>query len=360
MINAYAGLPRSGKSYSVVKNIILKSLGKRPVYTNIPMVDDELKKAGLPLPTYFTNEEILQNEDYFKTVEAGACVIFDECWHIWPSGLKANNMRAGDKEFLTMHGHMSANGYSTEIVLIVQDLSMICSFVRQLVNYTYRTTKLDAIGASNRFKVQIYQGAVTGQSPPQTRLLKTETNQTYDKDVYKFYKSQTMNEDGVHGDESSTDGRTNLLKSFGLKFGIIFIVLFASMYFVSTLFSGSSDESFAPDYQPSDLPKSNVKPSSPKPKRQRPARDYLQDHQVYIVYNNRVGIHYHYDFLVQNKTSNAYLSADDMRLLGYKVNQVSSCVALISINGHSRPVFCVRDIQKKEDNNPDVKLVSAD
>ena len=59
-IDAYTGLPRSGKSYSVVKNVILPSLRqKRHVYTNIPLTQiahdefpgqiHQLEKERLPL-----------------------------------------------------------------------------------------------------------------------------------------------------------------------------------------------------------------------------------------------------------------------------------------------------------------------
>lgn len=213
-IDAYTGLPRSGKSYSVVKNVILPSLQQgREVYTNIPLT--EIAHDQFPGLIHQLERDWFSDLQLFDKFPAGSVVVLDELWRRWPSGLKSNMVPFADKEFLAEHGHnVSADGHTTRVVLVTQDLSQVAAFVRDLVDKTYRSTKLDAVGANSRFRIDIYQGSVTGQRPPKSQLIRTMFDQ-YSDDVYRYYKSSTKSQrvDGEVGDESRADNRSNLLRS---------------------------------------------------------------------------------------------------------------------------------------------------
>lgn len=126
--------------------------------------------------------------------------------------LKANNANIKDKEFLAEHGHkVNDKGETMRVVLVTQDLSQISSWARDLVDKTYRTTKLDAVGSTKRFRIDIYQGAVTGQRPPKTQIIR-QIFDKYEAEYYKWYKSATHSQTGDVGDESRSDKRANGLK----------------------------------------------------------------------------------------------------------------------------------------------------
>ena len=225
-IDAYTGLPRSGKSYSVVKNVILPSLREgRHVYTNIPLT--EKLKDEFPGQVHQLDAKWFSDPNLVDTFPNGAVVILDELWRRWPSGLKANNVNFKDKEFLAEHGHLvDENGNTTRVVLVSQDLSQIAAFARDLVSVTYRSTKLDAVGAESRFRVDIYQGAVTGQRPPKSQLLRS-TYDKYESQFYDYYKSSTKSMTGEVGDESRADKRSNIWTSkafIGMLIGSVFMI----------------------------------------------------------------------------------------------------------------------------------------
>ena len=213
-IDAYTGLPRSGKSYSVVKNVVLPSLQQgREVHTNIPLTD--LAHDQFPGLIYQLERDWFSDLHLFDKFPAGSVVVLDELWRRWPAGLKSNMVPFADKEFLAEHGHnVSEDGHTTRVVLVTQDLSQVAAFVRDLVDKTYRSTKLDAVGADSRFRIEIYQGSVTGQRPPKSQLIRTMFDK-YSEDVYRYYKSSTKSQrlDGEVGDESRADKRSNLLRS---------------------------------------------------------------------------------------------------------------------------------------------------
>lgn len=238
-IDAYTGLPRSGKSYSVVKYVIIPSLKQgRLVYTNIPL-NQELYDAYPGLINQLASDWF-KDLGLFANIPYGAVVAMDELWRRWPSGMKANVVPFADKEFLAEHGHLvDENGNTTRVVFVTQDLSQIAAFARDLVVMTYRTTKLDAVGASGRFRVDIYNGAVTGQRPSKVNFVRA-TFDKYEPDIYKFYKSSTKSKTGDVGDESRADNRASVWRSPGLLFSLIAppILLPFFIWYVYGLFFG--------------------------------------------------------------------------------------------------------------------------
>lgn len=238
-IDAYTGLPRSGKSYSVVKNVILPSLREgRHVHTNIPLTDalkDEFQGQVHQLAA-----DWFKDPDLCDTFPPGAVVILDELWRRWPSGMKTNAVNFKDKEFLAEHGHnVDEFGNTTRVVLVSQDLSQIAAFARELVSVTYRSTKLDAVGADKRFRVDIYQGAVTGQRPPKSQLTRSVFDK-YEDEYYRYYKSSTKSLTGEVGNESRADKRSNVWRSPWLiaSFVVPVIAIPFLLWYIFGLFFG--------------------------------------------------------------------------------------------------------------------------
>src|SRR5690554_4502360 len=110
-------------------------------------------------------------------------------------------------------------------------------FVRQLVEETYRAVKLTAIGQRNRYRVDVYMGAATGQRPGKP------IRQLYGKykpEIYQYYKSHTRNKtDFAAGMEEKADDRANVLKSPFIRFvmpGASIMLLYAAYRAYSIIF----------------------------------------------------------------------------------------------------------------------------
>jgi zona occludens toxin len=228
-IYAYTGMPGSGKSYNAVDKVILPALrGGRRVVTNVPLYEDRIREAiptgqlvVLPVGEVAQDPELIR-----KFVTPGTVFVLDEVWRLWPAGEKANKTPEAYRSLLAEHRHMvDEQGNAVAVTLIVQDLANIGSFARRLVEQTFIHTKLTHVGASSRFRVDIFHGPVTGAVGPQTNRLR-EIFGRYDEEVWKFYKSNTMAqrlEDGAN--EKHIDGRGNVLRRPILVVGALAVPL---------------------------------------------------------------------------------------------------------------------------------------
>jgi zona occludens toxin len=266
---AYTGLPGSGKSYGVVENVILPCLKEgRPIVTNLPLklgeLQDWCRRNNSPQPRIdIVDLEVVakSDDDGFLSMRYGAVHVFDEVWRVWPSGQKVTNAPKSHREYFAEHRHqVDASGRSTEIVLITQDLAQIASWVRQLVDETYRAQKLNHVGQDKRYRVDVYQGAVTGQKPPESRLLR-QFYGSYSPKVYSLYQSATKSQkSGMHGagKEQKADKRANILRSPKILFSLIgapVLGVFALVSVFSMLESG-----FVADDKTPDAPVTDVSP----------------------------------------------------------------------------------------------------
>lgn len=211
-IDAYVGLPGHGKSYGVVEHVIIPSLKQgRHVVTNIPLnVDALLMDFGGTVQQLPNNW--FELGDLSEYAINGCVLVLDELWRRWPAGMLANQATTEDKALLAEHRHrVDKENRSMRVVLVTQDLSQIASWVRVLVESTYRVSKK----SKNFYVVSIYNGAVTGVRPPKSAMLRQATGR-FKKQVYVYYSSATQSDTGNVGDESKADGRASILKSWGL------------------------------------------------------------------------------------------------------------------------------------------------
>lgn len=229
-ILAYVGLPGSGKTYGVVQNQIVPALKeKRTVVTNVPLhmakVLEQYPDADI---REFPTDAVAQQPELIDEYAPAGCVlIIDELWKLFPAGQKVNHVPAPFKRLLAEHRHMvDEQGRSTQIVFVTQDLAQIGAFARQLVEQTFLHTKLGHLGASGSYRVRIFHGQVTGQSPPKQSEINMFLGR-YDAKVYGLYQSHTMRKgEGSGADEKSVDSRGNVWKRPGLIVaGIVCVVV---------------------------------------------------------------------------------------------------------------------------------------
>lgn len=216
-IFAYVGLPRSGKSYTAVEQQILPALrAGRIVVTNLPLKRDAIVRdipGAAGLLREFSLAAVEANPDsIFEVCPNGAVIVLDEVWRFWPAGKKVDKIPEAFKSFLAEHGHrVDAAGNSQQIVLVTQNLGQIAAFARQQIEQTFWTLKLTMIGSRKRFRTDVYAGAPTGTSPPESARLRQIFGR-YEPRVYQYYTSHTMSEAGEGGaNEAAIDGRGNIL-----------------------------------------------------------------------------------------------------------------------------------------------------
>ena len=250
-ITAYVGLPRSGKSYSAVLFVLLAALkAGRTVVTNLPLKMDAITRT---FPTarviqvdlndfHPDNPERVKFMDF---VPGGAQCIFDELWELWPSGMKTVNVDQDHKTFLAKHGHLTGeDGRECDIAFVTQELGQIAAFARNLVAKTYVSEKLDAIGATKRFRVDMYRGRFTGYRGPKDQLIRTSVLK-YDESVFAYYKSHTHGDESGDGFGEETDQRAVIWKSPMVKAGFLLVfvgVPFALFKTFTILSTGTASE----------------------------------------------------------------------------------------------------------------------
>lgn len=354
-ITAYVGLPGSGKSYSVVENVILPALRQGViVFTNIPMNRELIDREFGGLLKQFDTQDLLDNPHWFQEVFLpGATLVLDECWRVWSAGTRANKLPEEHKSFLAEHRHMvGESGRSTEVVLVTQDLSQIASYPRSLVESTFRTVKLVAVGATNRFRVDVYSGAVTGNQPPKSQLLRQIPGK-YKAEVYQYYTSQTMSEAEGHGDETRTDDRNNILKSPFFRFllpglAVAVVLVVYQGYHALRAFYGFEDADPGPevptsDYRPPEAPQEAPKPAPKK------VSQFWDGLSAFISFN--MGRHVRdiqYLITFTGDTGTVTLGEGDLYRLGYQLEKISPCLVRIHGNGGSLTVLCQPEQEKKD------------
>ena len=336
-ITAYTGLPGHGKSYGVTENVIIPALeSKRLVYTNIPINNDVALERYHMSVIHFDINDIIDNEHWWtQEFEKGSLIIIDECWRLWPSGLKANNARDSDKEFLAEHRHMvGSDGRSTEIVFVTQDLQQIASFARILVESTFRVTKLSKIGADKTYRVDVYSGAVGGPNPPISKR-EREIPGRFKKSVYQLYKSHTKSTVGA-GNESRVDRRFNILGSLALKLGIVFIIVMCVVIFYGSRSLGDYYGSDSSSQAAQALPSSPAPVAPSSPVISQPVYKFLslaQSIHVTGFFQTKQGSSFdrQYFFEVSFDDASTHLTGSELVRLSYELEFINDC--LVFVNG---------------------------
>lgn len=325
----------------------------RDVYTNIPLhADVWLSELGA-VPVVFDSQDIIDNPKWFDDVlPAGAMLVLDECWRFWPAGLKANNVNSVHKEFLAMHGHkVNEAGTTTQIILVTQDLAQLSAFVRQLVDKTFRCTKLDAVGQDNRFRVDIYQGAVTGQNPPPSQRLR-EMFETYKSENFKFYKSASQSKAGDVGNEKRVDDRANILKGGKIKSMLAAMVI---LPILAVFLGWRTYHNLHKDIDKGRGASASLQTSRAVPENFKAAQELaniraaqsssvLHGRKIVITAASDYGKGVEYVFRVDDGDNYARFDQKDLIQAGYKVQPVAEC--MVKISGYNEVFYAMCEGEK--------------
>lgn len=261
----YTGLMGSGKSYSAIENVLIPAiLENRTIVTNVVLRKDvifseypEANIITLSDSIEYTKRDAFFNLDLYP---AGSVYLIDECGELFPSGEKQNNVAQHVKQFFTKHRHsVGASGLSSEIVLMTQRPDQLASWVRGLVDTQYNHEKLDKHGLKNSYRVDMYDGAHTGNSIPERFFIKSLTG-TYKEKFFKYYKSHTQNKsEFTSGLEAKVDNRGSFMHVYRNAILSFLAIPFLAYFAYSTLmgvFSDNqpiSDKSIESDIMPSDV-----------------------------------------------------------------------------------------------------------
>lgn len=224
-INVYSGLMGSGKSYECVSSVIVPAVAAgRRVVTNIEGIQPEeviaycVEKLGCDRSSCgsvvsVSSEDVAKpdflyfgNSSVPTVVLPGDLVCIDEAWNYWGTDCK---LHPNHLEFFHMHRHYvdAATGVSCDLVMMVQDISVLHRRLKSVVELSFRCKKLKAFGLNKAYCIQMWEGS--RQSPKS--VLKTE-NKKYDPEFFPLYSSYTASS-GAKGKEVTVDKRQNVLRS---------------------------------------------------------------------------------------------------------------------------------------------------
>lgn len=256
-ISAYVGLPGHGKSYEVVKSVIIPAISSgRRVVSNIYGLnktlieeyclskDKKLSPENLGELVIVDNDTCLSPDFYpYKNAidnhietfcKAGDLIIIDEAWRFFP---KKEKIHDNHFSFLSEHRHFTdEKGVSCDFVILNQDLTNLQRELVERIETTYRMTKLVALGLKHRYRVDVFSGNKCWNT------LKTASYQEKcDKAIFPLYKSYETG----NGRELVTDKRQNALNKSSIKyFAVISILVFGfSLYKLVTFFNPTDQKS---------------------------------------------------------------------------------------------------------------------
>ncbi|RYY01725.1 MAG: Zonular occludens toxin [Gammaproteobacteria bacterium] len=249
-INAYTGLVGTGKTYECVKSVILPAvLSGRNVITNIDGIDNDAIRSFLSEKHSVSVEKLghiksVSNDDVLKpgffptdyssstpepsVVAPGDLVCIDEAWKFWAPDSKISTEH---RIFFREHRHFvnPDTGVSSDLIVLIQDISDLHRVLKVVVELTFKTHKLKAIGRNNNYNVTMWQS----YKLTKTNLVNSWIN-SYDPEIFPLYKSYS----GTGGKESQTDSRQNIFMSGAIKLKILFVVfaIFFGVYKAYTFF----------------------------------------------------------------------------------------------------------------------------
>ncbi len=196
-ISLIVGKPGDGKSYSAVHMCILPALQQgRALFTNIP-INEELARVELSLREdhyiKVVDKETLDKSE-LQSIPGGTLIVLDEVWRYWKKEERKPDTE--DEKFFAEHRHKigrmpGIDGMlSQDIVIITQNTNEIPTWIKGRVASTYKVVKLNAVGAENRFRVDIYRGA-QGERPQKDSFISASFGR-YSSEVWRYYQSHTL------------------------------------------------------------------------------------------------------------------------------------------------------------------------
>jgi zona occludens toxin len=247
-INVYTGLMRSGKSYEVVSEVIVPAIRSgRRVVTNVDGISEE-KIHDYLRSLHATDDDLLFgkvihvenaqvfDEQFFPyyddakgvhtdtTVQPGDLVCIDEAWRFW--GASGSKIHKNHKSFFLEHGHFTdeKTKVACDLVLMIQDMSTLNRFVKNVVAFNFRTHKKVALGMGNTYSLNMWEGHKQSNA-----TLIGNWVRRYKKEVFPLYSSF---KGGAQGVMVNADRRQNIFTNKKLWF--LVVVLAAGGWLAAT------------------------------------------------------------------------------------------------------------------------------
>lgn len=195
-ITSYTGNPGAGKTYEVVKNVIIPAIKEsRRVVTNIDGIDPQKVLAYVEDRFGPCNGEIVlckdeditsdcfypaNQDDSFSFVRPGDLVVIDEAQNYYRTGQRLSDYEC---RFFREHRHFcDAEGRGCDIVLISQRFVDIQPFVRGVIELCFVMRQLKVLSLPNHYTVTVYEGDLRHKiSGPLIRK--------YQKEIFDLYRS---------------------------------------------------------------------------------------------------------------------------------------------------------------------------
>ena len=346
MIIFHEGLPGSGKSYEALVKHIIPSLKKgRKVFArlngfNHEKVSELTGKTVEELKELYTEVTEEQVHTVHEIVENDCLLVLDELQNFFPSGRQ--KLTDEMTQFIAEHRHRGM-----DIVCMGQALADCHTTWKRRIERKISFLKLSMVGMDNKYKWEMYQGAINGvKGDVVFKKIKSGTEK-YDSKYFGSYLShqQTTGNTDVYSDD-----RVNIFKSkqFIVYLPIFFCVIAFAIYFLTGFFNGESQVVNTKPKEPTNGPvtnevkegqnieidpnkKLNSKPKSkPKPNPVPSTDPY--DKLRNVIQNNNSLITYEeiykdriVDLLVVVETNTKQVidtfSRDELLMLGYRLKK---------------------------------------
>ncbi|AYR24531.1 zonular occludens toxin domain-containing protein [Herbaspirillum rubrisubalbicans] len=283
-INVYTGLMGSGKSYEVVAEVIVPAIAKgRRVVTNVDGIDGDkirayIEKNYKPVPEQLGEVVHVTNGDvalanffpYYDDkkgahtdtiVQPGDLVCIDEAWRFWPA--TGANLLQEHKSFFLEHRHFTneQTGVACDLVLMIQDMSTLNRFVKNVVAFHIRTHKKISLGMPTHYSVSIFEG----NKQSKAARISVELRK-YRKDIFPLYSSF---KGGADGKIVNVDKRQNMLarKKIWMTGGVLLVALVTGLYSINRFFHpkpvAESTQAGRQDTSTNNGKQSTVQPTKP-------------------------------------------------------------------------------------------------
>ncbi|MCX2960257.1 zonular occludens toxin domain-containing protein [Rodentibacter caecimuris] len=298
-INAYVGIPGSGKTYEVVHSVILPAfLAGRRIITNIEGIDEtkfldyidnqnEKSKAHNQIDISRLGTIIkVEDDDVLKLnffpyknssnddtiAKHGDLICLDEIWRIFDDNKKIKDEH---RSFIAEHRHfVNEKGNTSDLVVINQSVSNIPRFIKDRIETTYKMTKLKSLGLNNRYRIDVYSGSKTFK----TNLVHS-IQAKYVPEIFTLYKSY----DSDNAKEQVIDDRNNLLKNkfFITKFILSVLFMIGGGIYVYNYFNVTQIQDDEPQTAQSEE-KNKVKVTTESNSSQKTKREQYKEEKIKI------------------------------------------------------------------------------
>nr|WP_248287385.1 zonular occludens toxin domain-containing protein [Massilia antarctica] len=232
---------RSGKSYEVVSEVVVPAIRSgRRIVTNIDGIsqekiheylaakhpDDDETKYGLIVhvdsakvfePDFFPYYDDQKGAHTDTTVQPGDLVCIDEAWRFW--GATDCKIHKHHRSFFLEHGHFihPETKIACDLVLMIQDMSTLNRFVKNVVAFNFRTHKKVALGMDKVYSLNMWEGHKQSKATKIGGWVRS-----YNEEIFPLYSSFKGGGSGVL---VNADKRQNVMASKKLWFMLaLFIV----------------------------------------------------------------------------------------------------------------------------------------